>query len=118
MRLGFLLTALLVLLLAPSAAEAATTWVVRGAGFGHGVGMSQYGAYGFAQQGFGYERILAHYYRGTRLTPAPGRPVRVLLQASRGSVRFRGAARAGQAADGCRSRARAGASARSRRPCA
>ena len=94
MRLRFLLTPVLALLLAPSAAEAATTWVVRGAGFGHGVGMSQYGAYGFAQQGLGYERILAHYYRGTRLTPAPGRPVRVLLQASRGSVRFRGAARA------------------------
>ena len=32
--------------------------VVRGAGFGHGIGMSQYGAYGFAQKGVGYERIL------------------------------------------------------------
>jgi stage II sporulation protein D len=94
MRLPSVLTLLLALLLAPSAAEAATTWVIRGAGFGHGVGMSQYGAYGFAQNGVGYERILAHYYRGTRLRPAPGRPVRVLLQASTGSARFRGAARA------------------------
>ena len=55
------------------------TWS-RGAGFGHGIGMSQYGAYGFAQKGAEYERILAHYYRGTRLSSAPERPVRVLLQ--------------------------------------
>ena len=94
MRPRYALTLLLALLLAPTTAEAATSWVVRGAGFGHGVGMSQYGAYGFAQKGLAYDRILAHYYRGTKLTPAPSRPVRVLLQASRGSVRFRGAARA------------------------
>lgn len=36
-------------------------------GSGHGVGMSQYGADGMARRGFSYERILAHYYRGTRL---------------------------------------------------
>ena len=68
--------------------------MVRGAGFGHGIGMSQYGAYGFAQKGFGHERILKHYYRGTSLTDAPSRPVRVLLQASDPYVRFRGATRA------------------------
>ena len=66
MRRIALLTFLLVLASAP-AAEAATRIVVRGAGFGHGIGMSQYGAYGFAQKGFGYERILKHYYRGTSL---------------------------------------------------
>jgi stage II sporulation protein D len=68
--------------------------VVRGAGFGHGIGMSQYGAYGLAQHGWGYERILRHYYRGTQLGQAPSRPVRVLLQASDPYVRFRGATRA------------------------
>jgi stage II sporulation protein D len=93
MRLRFALTLTLVALLAPTAADAATVHVVRGAGFGHGVGMSQYGAYGFAQRGVGFERILAHYYRGTKLSKAPGRPVRVLLQASRSRVRFRGATR-------------------------
>jgi stage II sporulation protein D len=87
------LTTLLITLLAPVAAEAATRYVVRGAGFGHGVGMSQYGAYGFAQKGMRYNAILAHYYRGTKLGPAPSRPVRVLLQASRSSVRFRGVGR-------------------------
>ena len=93
MRHALRLTILLVALLAPAAANAATVHVVRGAGFGHGIGMSQYGAYGFAQKGYGFERILAHYYRGTKLASAPSRPVRVLLQASRSSVRFRGVTR-------------------------
>ncbi|MGI8944691.1 MAG: SpoIID/LytB domain-containing protein [Thermoleophilaceae bacterium] len=88
-------TALLLLaLLVPATAEGAVRHVVRGAGFGHGIGMSQYGAYGFAQKGFGFKRILAHYYRGTELADAPSRPVRVLLQASTSRVRFRGATRA------------------------
>ncbi len=90
MRRIALLTFLLVLASAP-AAEAASRIVVRGAGFGHGIGMSQYGAYGFAQNGYGFERILKHYYRGTSLSQAPSRPVRVLLQASDPYVRFRGA---------------------------
>jgi stage II sporulation protein D len=38
------------------------------AGFGHGVGMSQYGAQTMAEQGADYTAILAHYYRGTVLT--------------------------------------------------
>ena len=66
----------------PPAAEAAVRHVVQGAGFGHGIGMSQYGAYGYAHEGSSYEGILAHYYRGTRLESAPSRPVRVLLQPS------------------------------------
>lgn len=33
-------------------------------GYGHGVGMSQYGANGMAKQGYGYEDILKHYYKG------------------------------------------------------
>jgi stage II sporulation protein D len=86
------LTALVLLLLAP-AADAATRQVVRGRGFGHGVGMSQYGAYGYALQGRSYREILAHYYRGTRLGRTHTRRVRALLIASRGSVRFRGASR-------------------------
>jgi stage II sporulation protein D len=56
--------------------------------------MSQYGAYGMAQQGWGYKQILRHYYRSTELGEAPSRPVRVLLQASDPYVRFRGATRA------------------------
>ena len=36
-------------------------------GYGHGVGMSQYGAKAMAEQGKSYADILAHYYPGTQL---------------------------------------------------
>jgi stage II sporulation protein D len=52
---------------------------VSGHGWGHGMGLSQWGAYGYALHGFTADRILAHYYPGTTLGTAPGRTVRVLL---------------------------------------
>jgi stage II sporulation protein D len=64
----------------------APVYAISGHGWGHGVGMSQYGALGFAQRGVGYARILAHYYRGTALGPAPVRRVRVLLAEGRRTV--------------------------------
>ena len=94
MRRALFLTALLALT-AASAADAATVTVIRGAGWGHGIGMSQYGANGFAQNGSSYDDILAHYYRGTRLVKAAGEPVRVLLQPVDPYIRFRGATSAG-----------------------
>ncbi|MDX6399674.1 MAG: stage sporulation protein [Gaiellaceae bacterium] len=54
-------------------------FVFSGHGWGHGVGMSQYGAYGYAQHGASFQQILAHYYPGTTLRPAPGTTFRVLL---------------------------------------
>ncbi|MEA5421615.1 SpoIID/LytB domain-containing protein [Synechococcus sp. CCY9201] len=42
-----------------------------GRGFGHGVGMSQWGALGMARQGSSYDQILRHYYRGAELRPFP-----------------------------------------------
>ena len=36
-------------------------------GFGHGVGMSQYGALGMAKEGYSYDKILKHYYQGTEI---------------------------------------------------
>ena len=36
-------------------------------GYGHGVGMSQYGANGMAKEGYNYKEILSHYYQGTTL---------------------------------------------------
>ncbi|MEX2195888.1 MAG: SpoIID/LytB domain-containing protein [Thermoleophilaceae bacterium] len=80
--------------LAPASAHGAYTHIVRGAGFGHGIGMSQYGAFGFARQGSGYREILAHYYRGTELSTAGDSKVRVLLQSGRETVSFKGATRA------------------------
>ncbi|HEX8742666.1 MAG TPA: SpoIID/LytB domain-containing protein [Thermoleophilaceae bacterium] len=93
MRRILLLTALLAGLAVPASATAATRWVVDGAGYGHGIGMSQYGANGMAQQGWDYRRILAHYYTGTEIGSAGGRTIRVLLGDGRGSVKFDGAER-------------------------
>ncbi|MDX6468404.1 MAG: stage sporulation protein [Gaiellaceae bacterium] len=53
--------------------------VFSGHGWGHGVGMSQYGAYGYAQHGWSVQQILAHYYPGTTTGKAPVSRVRVLL---------------------------------------
>ena len=36
-------------------------------GYGHGVGMSQYGALGMAKEGYTYDKILKHYYQGTEI---------------------------------------------------
>jgi stage II sporulation protein D len=77
--------------LAVPAAASAKVWIVKGAGFGHGVGMSQYGAKGYAENGFGYQAILAHYYTGTTLGSIPDQTVRVLLRPSVRSVSFSGA---------------------------
>ena len=46
---------------------ASTTFVIRGHGNGHGVGMGQWGAYGMAKGGAAYDKILAFYYPGTKL---------------------------------------------------
>ena len=73
------------------ASSAAAKWVIDGKGFGHGVGMSQYGAYGFAQHGRDYEQILSHYYRGTDLLKTRSRPIRVLLDAGLATAQFHGA---------------------------
>ncbi len=43
------------------------TIVIEGHGWGHAVGMCQYGAKGMAEAGFTYDQILAHYYQGTTL---------------------------------------------------
>lgn len=62
-----------------SATSPPPSFFISGRGWGHGVGMSQWGAYGFAQRGTSYDQILAHYYRSTVLGKAPVARVRVLL---------------------------------------
>jgi stage II sporulation protein D len=57
--------------------------VLDGHGWGHGLGLSQWGAYGYAKHGWSYRRILAHYYTGTSLGPARPTTVRVLLVAAK-----------------------------------
>jgi stage II sporulation protein D len=62
------------------------TFVVTGHGWGHGVGLSQYGAYGYAQKGTGYAKIVLHYFPGTELGAAPVSRVRVLLTSGVGTL--------------------------------
>ena len=50
-------------------------WQFTGRGWGHGVGLCQYGAWGMSRRGLDYRAILAHYYSGAvlaRLAPAAG----------------------------------------------
>jgi stage II sporulation protein D len=42
-------------------------WLITGRGYGHGVGMCQFGANGMAKAGKGFREILARYYPGTEL---------------------------------------------------
>ena len=98
-RSALALATLSLLALAPAPADAASRLVVSGGGFGHGVGMSQYGTLGFAKKGRGYREILAHYYSGTRVGRLDSRPtVRVLLQSNKSTVVFSGATQAGDRA--------------------
>ena len=77
-----------------AATTPATTLYVSGGGYGHGIGMSQYGAYGYALHGWTYQQILAHYYTGTTLGKTdPDQTVRVLLGS--GSAAFAGATHVG-----------------------
>ena len=74
-------------------AGAASLFYIRGGGYGHGIGMSQYGAYGFALHGKDYRWILAHYFEGTTIGQTdPNQVVRVLIGV--GQASFSGATRA------------------------
>lgn len=90
-------TALTIALTLPSAATAKdvteniavsgpTSYLVTGHGWGHGRGMSQYGARGAAEQGVGWKQIVRFYYPGTKLGRARG-PIKVLITADKGDVR-------------------------------
>nr|MBP7604828.1 hypothetical protein [Spirochaetota bacterium] len=48
--------------------------LLRGRGWGHGVGLCQWGANGMAERKASYDQILRHYYRGTRLMVITGKP--------------------------------------------
>jgi stage II sporulation protein D len=94
--LAALLAACLLVLaiFAASSAEAGSKWILKGRGYGHGVGMSQWGANGFAEQGASYKTILGHYYSKTKLSQAKADHVSVLIGSGAGSVAFANAKRA------------------------
>ncbi|MFL5925854.1 MAG: SpoIID/LytB domain-containing protein [Gaiellaceae bacterium] len=86
------IAAALAALALPASGAAGTVFLLDGRGWGHGVGMSQWGAEGYARHGYGYRQILAHYYSQTHIGIADPREVRVLLEQSADSVRVGSAA--------------------------
>ena len=78
---------LLTALVLPASGAAGTVFLLDGRGWGHGVGMSQWGAEGYARHGWTYRQILAHYYPHTHIGIAPARDVRVLLWEAQDDVR-------------------------------
>jgi SpoIID/LytB domain protein len=102
MRRAFIL-ALLVALLVPWATaanpagagpkrepDAPSQFRMFGAGFGHGLGLSQWGAYGLAKRGWGPSKILKHFYSGTRVARegSPPKNLRIGLAQGKDSVRL------------------------------
>ena len=73
-----------VLALLALAAPASADYVIDGRGWGHGVGMSQYGAYGYAlNEGRDFRWILGHYYTGTNVGRVATSRIRVRLRRTR-----------------------------------
>lgn len=73
-------------LLAPSPARAGRVVTITGGGWGHGMGMSQYGAYGRALNGQPAEAILEHYYSGAQVGKKKMPTIRVGLLQERNGV--------------------------------
>ena len=97
---SFITSAVVACLLSGSMGPARATDVVQvpagftitGSGFGHGVGMSQYGAQGMGLDGFTAAQILTHYYTGTTVDAValPNSDIRVGLLQDRKFVAVRG----------------------------
>ena len=78
---------LVVALSCATTARPAATFVIKGKGWGHGLGLAQYGAHGYARDGGrDYRWILDHYYTGTTLGAAGVGRVRVLVASGVGRV--------------------------------
>ena len=74
----------------PSGPKGPKEFRLFGAGFGHGLGLSQWGSYGLARQGWGPTKILKHFYSGTRVARenAPPKNLRIGLTQGEDSVRL------------------------------
>jgi stage II sporulation protein D len=89
MRRLALPVAILVALASAAGAAASPVFVLKGHGWGHGVGLSQYGALGRANDGQGYKQILGFYYDGTNVGLTNRSKIRVLLTEGLSSVTLR-----------------------------
>jgi len=73
-----------------SAASLPTEFGFSGGGWGHGIGMSQVGAYGMASEGASATKILTHYYTGTTVgSYADGQDIKVNLKHRSAGIKVR-----------------------------
>jgi len=82
--------AVLALLIAAGPAGAwssESAFLISGHGWGHGIGMSQWGAYGYAKNGWAYKAILRHYYTGISFGAAANSAIRVRLRSGLSTVK-------------------------------
>jgi stage II sporulation protein D len=89
MRRLALPVAILIVLATAAGAAASPVFVLKGHGWGHGVGMSQYGALGRAADGQNYKQILGFYFDGTSLGHTSQSKIHVLLTEGKSSVTLR-----------------------------
>ena len=64
-----------------------SAFLIDGHGWGHGIGMSQWGAYGYAKHGWAYKAILKHYYTGISFGDAANIDIRVRLRSGLSAVK-------------------------------
>jgi stage II sporulation protein D len=76
-------------------AGAAGSFTFYGSGFGHGLGMSQWGAYGLAKDGWAHKKILTHFYSGTVVKQASSPPKNLRIGLTQGQSKVRLTAEAG-----------------------
>jgi stage II sporulation protein D len=90
LALAGVLAALLLLAVAGPAAANSTeySFTITGHGWGHGVGMSQWGAYGYAKHGWAYKAILKHYFTGIGFNTVADSTVRVNLRSGLSAVKL------------------------------
>ena len=64
----------------PAGAQGVRTFRFEGGGWGHGVGMSQYGAYGMAKKGSLAGDIITHYYQGSAIERRDSPELRIWIE--------------------------------------
>ena len=85
---GLLATMALLIAVPAATASSQTAFTINGRGWGHGIGMSQWGAYGLAKHGSTYKQILQHYYTGIGFMKVDDPTIRVRLRSGLSSVRL------------------------------
>jgi SpoIID/LytB domain protein len=71
-----------------SVANAADTFRFHGSGYGHGIAMSQWGAYGLANEGWSYQHILTHFYSHTRVVHSSTLPKKIRVGLTSGRTKI------------------------------